>query len=180
VKGPFILTCVAALAALTGCVRQPPDAPVLEEMNSTLASMHAAVAELEDQVAEINRHLTEARVAAGVNALRLAGECRASLIATSLVYAEADEGNPSRDTEAESRDLVLLEQWRERHGIGDGRYEAAVGVAMLRFLERHRTYGITDSAEDDAARMVELNRLHDACEAMRLFAAGGGGTDPDS
>ena len=40
---------------------------------------------------------------------------------------------------------------------------------MLRFLERHRAYDVTEGAEDDTARMVELNKLHDACEAMRLF-----------
>lgn len=176
VKRPFLPIC---LVALTGCGKQPPDTPVPEALSRTLSAMHEAVDELKEQVVDINRQLTEAReapTAAGVNALRLAGECRASLIATSFVYAAADEERPSRDTEAESRDLALVEQWRERHGIGDGRFEAAVGVAMLRFLERHRTYSVTESAEDDTARMIELNRLHDACEAMRLFAADTGGT----
>lgn len=182
VKRPILPICLVALAALAGCERQPPDTPMPEALSRTLSAMHGAVDELKEQVVEINRQLTEAReapTAAGVNALRLAGECQASLIATSLVYAAADEEKSSRDTEAESRDLALVEQWRERHGIGNGRFEAAVGVAMLRFLERHRTYGVTESAKDDTARMVELNRLHDACEAMRLFAADASGTGAD-
>lgn len=158
---------------------------MLEEMNATLSSMHVAVDELKDQVTEINRRLAEAREApsaADANALRLAGECQASLIATSLVYETSAEKVPSRNIEAESRDLEVVAQWRERHRIGDDKFEAAVGVAMLRFLERHRSYGVTESAGDDTGRMVELNNLHDACEAMRLFTrgVGGRGSDTDS
>lgn len=168
----LVCTCCAGFfALLSGCGIESEPADRFSGLTDTLSSVKASLAGLNERIEALGQQVAGTRdkdTRPDANATTLAGQCQASLLATSLVFADVEEQAASRSPESEQKDQVLVEQWLQRYRIDRSTHEAASAAAIRRFLEKHRTFGVTESAADDALRTEELNRLHDACEAMRL------------
>ena len=170
-RHPFQMCCVAIFGLLSGCGTQQDEVGLFSALNNTLASVEASIVALNERIEALAQQVDASREKdrrPDVNATMLAGQCQASLLATDLVFEAAEDQQMPRNPQSEERDQALVDHWRKRYAIDGSAGEAASAAAILDFLEKHRTFGVTESADDDALRTEALNRLHDACEAMRL------------